>query len=170
MKLFIVGHGRHGKDTVAEFIRDKYGLTFKSSSFFCAEHVVRPFLEEHDITYRSTQECFDDRANHRELWYQAIKRYNKDDVSRLSKAIFNEHDMYVGIRDRTEFLESKHLADLAIWVDAFERVPAVDPTCKILRSDCDVIFDNNGTEEELLAKVARFFNLITPIKLDNSWT
>ncbi len=161
MKLFIIGHGRHGKDTVGEIVKKQYGLTFESSSFFCAEKVVRPWLEKHrGITYSSLDLCYEDRLNYRMEWYTAIKEYNTPDLSRLSRTIFDKHDMYVGIRDREEFLTSKKFSDLAIWVDASERVDFVDPTCKILKSDCDVIVENNQTEKELEEKVHRLFDLI----------
>jgi hypothetical protein len=32
VRLMLLGHGRHGKDTVAEILNRKYGLTFQSSS------------------------------------------------------------------------------------------------------------------------------------------
>ena len=32
MKLMVMGYGRHGKDTVCEILKEKYGMTFKSSS------------------------------------------------------------------------------------------------------------------------------------------
>jgi hypothetical protein len=40
-------------------------------------------------------------------------------------------------------------------------VDVEDPTIKILPGDCDVIIDNNGTEEELTEKVTRLFDLVT---------
>ncbi len=160
MKLFIIGHGRHGKDTVGDIITEKTGLTFESSSMFCAEHVVTPWLEKLGITYDSLEKCYEDRVNHRMEWYNAIRAFNKGDESKLSAAIFDKYDMYVGIRSRVEFLASRGLSDLAIWVEAGERVPQVDPTCKILSDDCDIIIDNNGTEEELVTKVTRLFDLI----------
>lgn len=160
MKLFIIGHGRHGKDTVAEFINRHYGLTFESSSMFCAEHVVRPWLEKLGVVYETQEECYADRHNHRQHWFDAIRVFNEEDESRLSREIFYEYDMYVGIRSRTEFLASKQYSDLAIWVDAFERHPTADPTCEILKSDCDIVFDNNGTFEEQGFKLTRLFNLL----------
>lgn len=163
MKLFVIGHGRHGKDTVAEFVREKYGLTFESSSMFCAEHVVTPWLEKMGITYDSLDECYEDRVNHRMDWYEAIRAYNKDDESKLSTAIFASYDMYVGIRSRIEFLAARHLSDLSIWVEASERWPDIDPTCKILREDCDIIIDNNGTIEELYLRLTRLFDNLDPI-------
>ncbi len=158
MKLFVIGHGRHGKDTVAEFVQKNYGLTFESSSMFCAEHVVTPWLEKMGITYDSLEECYEDRVNHRMDWYAAIRAYNEADESRLSTAIFAKYDMYVGVRSRVEFLASKHLCDLSIWVESSKRWPAMDPSCKILRGDCDVIVDNDGTIAELYARLTRLFD------------
>jgi hypothetical protein len=158
VKLFIIGQGRHGKDTVAEFVQKTYGLTFESSSMFCAEHVVTPWLEKMGITYDSLEECYEDRVNHRMDWYEAIRSYNKEDESRLSRAIFAKYDMYVGIRSRVEFLEARHLSDLSIWVEASERWPAIDPSCKILKEDCDVIVDNNGTIGDLYGRLKRLFD------------
>jgi hypothetical protein len=162
VKLFIVGQGRHGKDTIAEFVRENYGLTFESSSMFCAEHVVTPWLEKMGIIYDSLEECYEDRVNHRMDWYEAIRSYNKDDESKLSTAIFAQYDMYVGIRSRVEFLAAKHLSDLAIWVEASDRWPDVDPSCKILQGDCDISVDNNGTIEELYGRLTRLFDNLDP--------
>jgi hypothetical protein len=163
-KIFVIGHGRHGKDTVGEIIQEICGLTFESSSMFCAEHVVTPWLEKLGITYDSLDECYEDRVNHRMEWYNAIRDFNKDDESKLSASIFSKYDMYVGIRSRVEFLAARHLSDLSIWVEASTRVPQVDPTCKILATDCDIIIDNNGTEEELREKMVRLLNLIAAPK------
>ncbi len=160
MKLFVIGHGRHGKDTVAEFIQKNYGLSFESSSMFCAEHVVAPWLEKMGITYDSLEKCYEDRVNHRMDWYEAIRSYNKEDESRLSTAIFANYDMYVGIRSRVEFLASRHLSDLSIWVEASDRHTYIDPSCKVLREDCDVIVDNNGTIAEIYDRLTRLFDLM----------
>jgi hypothetical protein len=113
------------------------------------------------------EECYDDRINHRVEWYNAIRSFNQGDEARLSAAIFAEYDMYVGIRSRVEFLAAKHLSDLSIWVEAGQRVPQVDPTCKILATDCDIILDNNGTKRELVEKTERLFALILGSSYDN---
>ena len=93
-------------------------------------------------------------------WNNAIKAFNTPDLSRLSRGIFDKYDMYVGIRDREEFLAAKHLADLSIWVDASERVTQEDPTIKIFRTDADVIIDNNTSEEDLRVRLKALFDLL----------
>lgn len=167
LKLFILGSGRHGKDTVAEIIRDDFGLTFQSSSLFVAEKVCRPYMAEVvGITYDTLEECYEDRHNHRTHWYNAIKAYNAGDLSRLSRELFfgdeDEEglDMYVGIRDRDEFLASRDIADLSIWVDASERVKYADPTIKIKKEDADVVILNNEVDPDVVELRRRVHRLM----------
>ena len=61
-KVLVLGYARHGKDTVCDIIKEEYGFTFRSSSEFCAEHVVHPAMRSE---YDTWQECFADRHNHR---------------------------------------------------------------------------------------------------------
>ena len=63
-KLLIIGHGRHGKDTVCEILKESYGFNFRSSSDFCAEKLVYPLLKDL-YNYNSYQEAYADRHNHR---------------------------------------------------------------------------------------------------------
>lgn len=156
MKLFIVGKGRSGKDTVAEMIRAQIGLDFVSSSMFVAEKACRPFLEEnYDVRYDTLEDCYADRFNHRVKWREAIEAYCGDDLQRMSREILQSYDIYVGIRRRSEFLESRYLADMSIWVDAGERVKESDESLDILKTDCSIIIDNNGTLGDLSWKVSQ---------------
>jgi hypothetical protein len=45
-KLLVIGHGRHGKDTVCEFLRDDYGYSFESSSQFCSKLFIYDNLKD----------------------------------------------------------------------------------------------------------------------------
>ena len=81
--------------------------------------------------------------NRRTEWYKMICGFNKDDKARLTKAILNEYDCYVGMRDDMEFRASKHLFDLIIWVDASERIPTPDSSNKISKDDAHFIITNN---------------------------
>jgi thymidylate synthase (FAD) len=119
-KLLIIGHARHGKDTVAELIKQRMGLRFESSSYVLAEEVVYPTMKE---KYSSWQECFEDRANHRVHWHNVLKQYNTPDPTKLAKLIMSNNDIYVGMRSFREMqacLNNK-MFDLVIWVDGSKR-------------------------------------------------
>lgn len=151
-KFLILGHARHGKDTVAEILSDEYGFAFASSSLFCAEKVIwdaihnqqaaidrhiaagspgmsaGQLIEELSMMaareYPSYAQCFADRGNFRAAWFSLIAAYCYPDKERLAREIFAENDIYVGIRNKRELnaVLNAGLADVTIWVDASERV------------------------------------------------
>jgi succinylglutamate desuccinylase len=152
MKILILGHGRHGKDTVAELLEKLYGLTFQSSSYAAARKVVFPALAE-KYGYRDFEECFDDRANHRQEWMELISAYNTPDKGRLCKEILETSHMYVGMRCDQEYAATRNLFDLVIWVDRGEKQP-LDPTMKISYDATKMFWlDNNDSTYELLNRV-----------------
>lgn len=160
-KFLIVGYGRHGKDTVAEIMRDNYGLTFASSSWVAAEKVCRPWLVKQGIVYSTLEACYADRSNHRAAWHDAICDYNKVDRARLCREILKHNDIYVGMRCPLEFAASRALLDLIIWVDACNRKPKEDQSsCKVEPGDADIIIDNSGTVEQLEPRVCRLMNAV----------
>ena len=157
-KLLVVGHMRHGKDSMAEILRDEIGLRFMSSSQAAADIFIYDALKE-KYGYKTPEECFEDRVNHRPEWYQMICDYNKDDRTKLAKGILKLTDCYVGMRDRDEIeacVENK-VFDLIVWVDASERLPEEDKSSFNIDKSCaDIIIDNNGTFEEFKKRVIRF--------------
>lgn len=165
MKLIICGPARHGKDTVAEMLSDKYGLRHESSSHWALRIFLRDVLEsKYGLSYETEEECYEDRVNHRKIWYDEIKAYNLENPARLCKAIFEHSDIYVGMRDREEFLTSRPLTDLTIWVDARGRVPVKGEEAfadKLVReSDCDITITNDLGLKELEWKVYRLFEAL----------
>lgn len=158
MKLFVLGHARQGKDTVGEMIQTKLGLSFVSSSWFACQKVIWPALKDN---YNSIEECFADRSNHRSKWYELICGYNMKDPARLSREIFNEYDMYVGLRNRKELIAARHLSNLVIWVDASERKPPEDTSSMTITRDmADVVVDNNGDLFDLEYRISRLCHTI----------
>ena len=157
MKVLILGNARHGKDTLAELFNQYFGLTFMSSSQASDDFFLYNQLKD-KYGYTSSEECFEDRVNHREEWYQAICNYNKDNRARLAQDILSRSDCYVGMRDKEEFNEcvKQKLFDLIIWVDASKRLPLEPGTSfNINMSDADIIVENNGTFEEFVEKSKR---------------
>lgn len=153
---------RHGKDTFAEILNKHFGLKFQSSSQAAADIFLYDTLKE-KYGYKTSEECFEDRVNHRAEWKQLICDYNKDDRAKLAKEILKGADAYVGMRDRAEINEcmKQGLFDIIIWVDATGRLPEepassfdIDKTC------ADIIIENNGTFEEFEEKVLRFGKIL----------
>lgn len=164
-KLLILGYARHGKDTVAELLRDSdYGLKFVSSSYFLADKVCRPYLAERGVVYDTLEACYEDRVNHRAAWHDAIADWNHEDPALLAKEILKVADVYVGMRSDREYQVAKDLFDMIIWVDASERgLPPED------KSSMDIEFNenemrwlsNNGTLEDLKDRIDE---IITDLK------
>ena len=157
-KLLIIGHGRHGKDTLAELLRDDFGLKFISSSQAAADIFIYDVLKE-KYGYKTPEECYSDRSNHRAEWYDMICEYNRVDKIKLAKGILERAGCYVGMRDKPEIDEAKKhkIFDLVVWVDACERLPLESAdSFNITKADADIIIDNNGTFEEFKERAFRF--------------
>jgi dephospho-CoA kinase len=156
-KMLIIGNARHGKDSLAEIMNEVYGLTFKSSSQAAADIFLYNTLKN-KYGYTTSEECFEDRVNHRAEWKELICDYNKEDRAKLAKGILEHSDCYVGMRDRAEINECmcQGLFDIIIWVDASERLPLEDPSSFDIDKTCaDIIIENNGTFEQFKEKVLR---------------
>ena len=147
MKILICGWGRSGKDELATLLE----LLYKSSSETALDKVIWPGWGE--SRYATKEDCFNDRANHRQTWYERICDFNKDDRARLAKIIVETSECYVGMRDDREFLEcqKQKVFDLTIWVDAEGRVPE-EESCKVTKEMCDVTVMNRGTYKEYAGK------------------
>jgi hypothetical protein len=155
MKLLIIGHGRHGKDTVAEYLNVMFGLVFKSSSVHCAENVVYPVLKD-KYNYDSVHDCFADRHNHRAEWYDLISDYCKDDLARIGREIFEVSDIYCGLRNKREFhaIKNNGLVDYTIWVDRSDWLETEPKSSMSLEPwMADFVIDNNGTLEQLYRNI-----------------
>lgn len=155
MKLLIIGHARHGKDSFAEILEENYNFTFKSSSMAASEIFIYDLLKG-KYGYKTFEECFEDRVNHRTEWHDLICEYNKDNRARLASEILEYNNCYVGMRSPDEIDEClrQNLFDLIIWVDASERLPLEsEDSFKIDKSYADIIVDNNGTLKQFKRRV-----------------
>jgi dephospho-CoA kinase len=151
-KLLIIGHGRHGKDTVCEILRDEYGFRFESSSKFCNNLFIYENLKK-KYGYANEEECYAERHNHRAEWYDAICAYNVPDAAKLGREIFKEHDIYCGLRNKREFFAMKNtrVFDYAIWVDRSDHLPLESKDSMSLEHwMADFTIDNNGSLDDLV--------------------
>jgi hypothetical protein len=164
LKLLVIGHGRHGKDTVCEILSDKYGYSFESSSRFCSKLFIYNMLKD-KYGYADEEECYADRHNHRAEWYDAICNYNVPDAARLGREIFRAHDIYCGLRNKREFFAMKNTGvfDKAIWVDRLNHLPPENKNSMSLEQwMADYTIDNNGSLEELEFSVHQLISHIDP--------
>lgn len=160
MKLILIGKARHGKDTVAEYLRGKYGMPFRSSSeaaldIFLYDQINMTRAWAHLPPYPTKKEAFEDRVNHRKLWYEMIKEYNRIDKARLAKDILATKDIYVGMRCQEELAAARNAVDFVIWIDAEQRLGDTESkgSITVLKGDADIIIDNNRSLEELYADI-----------------
>tara|TARA_R110001599_G_scaffold50161_8_gene142375 strand:+ start:78 stop:611 length:534 start_codon:yes stop_codon:yes gene_type:complete len=161
-KLLVVGAARHGKDTFAEILSQEFGMTFESSSQAASDIFIYESLKG-KYKYKTPEECFEDRMNHRQEWYELICEYNKYDKARLAKGILERTDCYVGMRDYSEIEEClrQSLFDIVIWVDAPKRLPMEDPSSFNIDKSCaDIVVENNDTLEDFFNRVTRIGKLI----------
>jgi hypothetical protein len=155
MKLLIIGHGQHGKDTLAELLAEK-GMSFVSSSWFCAERCVMEYFEGVGIKYPSVEACYEDRDNHRAIWKRAISDYNNP-KDRLVTEILEDYDIYVGLRKRDEFEAGMHHFDEIIWVDRSEHL-GPEETNELTQEDATLVVDNNGSLDDLKVQASMLFH------------
>ena len=163
-KLLVIGHGRHGKDTVCEMLRDHYGYTFESSSKFCSLQFIYNDLKD-KYGYANEEECYADRHNHRAEWYNAICDYNVPDAATLGREMFAEYDIYCGLRNKREYYAMKNTGvfDKVIWVDRSDHLPPEGNDSMSLEPwMADYIIDNNGTLGDLAFNVGQLINYINP--------
>ena len=162
-KLLVIGHGRHGKDTVCEILRDEFGYTFESSSQFCSKLFIYNNLKD-KYNYNSEEECYADRHNHRKEWYDAICDYNVTDGAALGREMFAEYDIYCGLRNKREFFAMKNTGvfDYAIWVDRSKfLMPESKDSMSLEQWMADYTIDNNGTLEDLVFNTRQLMGYIT---------
>ena len=162
LKLLVIGHGRHGKDTVCEILRGRYGYSFESSSQFCSRLFIYDQLKD-KYQYTSEEQCYADRHNHRAEWYNAICNYNVKDGASLGREIFKEHDIYCGLRNKREFfaMQNTGVFDKVIWVDRSDHLPPESINSMSLQQwMADHTIDNNGTLDDLAFNVRQLLTHI----------
>lgn len=174
MKLYILGLGAKnrskenpqssGKDYCAEYLRDKIGCTFESSSQFACKHFIFDLFKE-EKGYKTWEECYSDRHSDgmRKRWYDEICKLNSKDLTFLSTAIFEIHDIYVGLRNESELRAAQAKWDdlVTVWIDASKRVESESKdSCTVTPDMCDLIITNNGTLEQYDYKLSRLAMLL----------
>lgn len=181
--ILIIGHARHGKDTVANFLAEHTGWEYKSTSLMAAEHIVMPVFNSDPAlpSYRTPEECYNDRtqflypssdsdnplftaASHpigqvplRKFWFDAIENYTKDDKARLAREVLKTQSIYCGMRSIKEYMGcvAEDLFDFVIYVEDRSKPKEAPELFDIPKACADVCIDNtNISLEDLYLETA----------------
>lgn len=101
MKICIIGHKGHGKDTVADLISKHSNLRCTGSSVRALEIFLFDILKEKH-GYKNIEEAYLDRDSCRQDWFDSIQAYNTPDKTKLATEIMLDSDVYIGMRDLEE--------------------------------------------------------------------
>lgn len=147
MKIAVIGHGRSGKDTVAELMAKQTGLRFDGSISWCVKERVA------DVLGASSQSSWENRHQHRDEWRRIIDGFRASDPGCVIQDILCHADIVSGIRSRAEFEATKHLFKHVIWI---ERDVPIDPTLELTRADATSEIDSTGPVDTLPGEVAKW--------------
>lgn len=152
MKILVVGHAQHGKDTVCEEIAAATGLDNAGTT---SVYLAR-FVAERDGV--SEAEAYANRRRSeadRQKWRAIGDEIRATDPALLVRMAFAAGDVSGGCRGLPEIraVRNEGIANLIVWVDAFPRV-GPDITMEFGKEWADVILDNsNGDEAAFRRKV-----------------
>ena len=152
--ILVIGHARHGKDTVCEML-EAYGFRFVSSSEFVGREII---FDRIGHEYAGDFDAmFDDRVNRREEWFKFIEEYNTPDETRTGRTMLERgYHLYCGMR-RKEELEAcvaAGLFDMIWWVDRSLHLPPEDESSNTLDlTHVTHFINNNGTLADLSLEV-----------------
>jgi len=165
LRIAIVGPGRSGKDTAAEWLGMNTTLRYSMSTSQFASQFVFDYANRTDypVIFSTPEVCFDQRIIHRELWAEAIDEYNRWDKTRLYKECLKVQDLLTGIRRSGELRAciDADLFDLIVWI---ERDVQEDKTLTIKAKDCDISILNTTTRRDLFEKLIKFSKALGILK------
>lgn len=165
MNIMLLGYGRGGKGTFCAVAEKEFGLTSIASSRMACELYLFDLFKD-KFGYKTIDDCYNDRLNHRPLWYKSIQEINTPDKTTLGREIYKRHPIYDGCRDRLEFnaLKAAGLIDLVIWVDAGDRIPPESKeSMNLTIDDADIIIRNHEDEASYVLRTQNLLKSLTTV-------
>jgi len=152
MKLIINGHAQHGKDFFADRVADMLGLRKLNASMWFAEKVLMPAFPSE---YACVEQAYQDRVNHRSLWYEMMR------MGDWQARFMEVSDIFCGHRNIEE--HQQMVADTGafrIWVNWVDKPhePAASSQWQNpddIMINHDFIFTHNGHPDELDGALTR---------------
>jgi hypothetical protein len=154
-KICIIGHARHGKDTLAEIINRRYGYKSESSSQAASRLFLYDALKG-KYGYNTPEECFEDRVNHRAEWFDMICEYNRNYPGQLASDIMKSNDIYTGMRSNRELQACVNDGIFDLVIGVFDPMKPLEPRESFdidIWDKSDIIIPNAGSLTILEYKV-----------------
>lgn len=116
MKLLILGHARHGKDTVLELLRADHGFQYRPATSIICEQIVYPVLAP--LYPGGPVQCEADKDGHRQTWFDLVRAHlATHGQDWLVRETLKHGDLFAGTRSRSEYEATRHLFDFILWVE-----------------------------------------------------
>jgi uncharacterized protein YlaI len=161
--MLILGHKEHGKSTVAEMLTDlsNGAITYEDSSMAAAKIFIYDKLSK-KYGYKTFYECFTDRRQRRQEWFDLISEYNSENETRLAEEILKDNSIYVGMRRTLELVKCKEKGLFRIIVGVYDpRKPIEEGSMDIdIFEHSDIIIYNNSDLSDLHNKVRIIYKLL----------
>lgn len=157
MLFAVIGNQQHGKDSIATFIENAFGLTYSSTSYFALEHFLYDkMVNEDGFDYPSVDAAYQDRHAFTKYFYDEIQAFNNPVQSKLGELLFDQYPVLCGIRHQVEFEALRNKVELTacFWVDASGRKAIESPeSISVTQEHATHIINNNGTLESACQQV-----------------
>lgn len=150
MKLAIVGPGRCGKDTAADWFNANTILRYWGS---CSQVILPVAAFRLGI---SQDEAWANRHKDRAFWRALGDEMRARDPAALARVTLEKGDLVVGVRSHVEMraVIDQKLVDLVVWVYRPNLPP--DPTLEFGRGLADIVIENTTTLGDFHAKLRAF--------------
>lgn len=148
MKIMVLGHKDHGKTTVANLLKSKFGFSFADTTQRLQKVVLNYIAKRPELSITETQYLKELETNKdaiRPLMVIALTDHNQNDPARFIKEQYKICDVYAGCRSSTEYKAAKGVIDFTFWVQD-PRKEENDPTMDIVfNPDTMIHISNNGS-------------------------
>ena len=143
MKILILGHANHGKDTVAKYLAQEFNLVNSSATDYLATHFVFPVWGYKH--YANVHSMLEDKDNHRLKWASIVNQINRKDKLFLCKQVMFTSDIYSGMRNQKEYIQAvkENIFDYILFVSAGDRLPTENSMNIVYDSRYMHIVDNS---------------------------
>lgn len=159
LKIAIYGPSGAGKDATALWLSRNSILLYR----YPTSRIIVPKAAR--MLQMTDEEAYRRRHEFRHLFRHLGDEMRRDDPAHLARECLKGGDILVGVRARVEAeaVRAEGLVDLSIFI---RRDVPPDPTLEFDSSLCDLVIENDGTLDDLHAKLRRLAGAMGILRVD----